>query len=1481
MKLISICFLLILSTLAYGQTVQFNYGGQISNYETGKKESGVTVTVMANGAKVASSVTASNGKYILKFDLPAQSVYDIVFSKPGFVSKKVSFDFKRLNTERIKDGEKLNPLDDLSLEIFTVKPGIDFSFLESEPVAKFNAESESTNLALDISASQRMKQKIEGLLDNSGKAVDDTDVKYNAALQEGEKLFKEEKLEAALKQFEAAAFLKPKEFLPQKRIAEIDKLLKAKKEETYAISETDQQYLNYIKAADNFRDEGKFTEAISKYRAAMRVKNEQYPKDEVAKIEKKINDQNASERVEKEYQAAITAGDAAMASKQFEVAVKQFTTATGLKSEEKYPKDQLVIAQKQLKDLAEAKEKQANYDAAMKEGSNLFAGSKFEEAKVKYEAAGLIFPNEAMPKERIKMCDDQLAKLAQSEKLAKEIDALFLEGQALIEKKDYTAAKGAYKKILGLDSKKNLAQVKLDEIDRLIKADEDAKNAEARFAKYVKLGDDAVRENDFASAKQQYGAALEVKQDATVQAKFDGVLAKIIDKDAKAMVATRYDEVINEAKKLLDNNELEKARLKYQNAASIDDSQMEPKLRIQEIDGRLSKKSAEDKRYREWIVKGDALVKEANYLEAIKMFNSASEMRPTEKEPREKAEEAARLSKDSETDANRLFEKMITAAKENIENSDYEKAKDLVNRAISFRPAEKRPEDRRPEDLLKSIEFLEKTEKSYQGFVASAEKEAEAKSYKSAIELYKKAAELRPKEEQPQKRIKELSELLNSQMGLAEIEKKYQENFSKGVSEMDIKSYKMALESFEKAQSFKPNDQATKDKISELKQLIEEKEKSLSNAADRKKLVESLVKEANLLFEKRDWSQAKSKYNQVVELDPGQPFSVARVIECDAKLQAEKDKLGELAYVELIANADKNFAEKDFLRSKDLFEKANGLKPADNYPVKKLAELERLLNPTIIKTSALEALGDVYVGEDADLDLAKAELERKNRKSDEFLKTKNSTIQQLEEQSAKMEARSYKTQANINIVENKASEQQILAEERNNNNVEQIKLIQYKAITKTEEEAAYDQAQNLSDQEKLNYIKSEIDAQSTIATEENQMKAIQMKAQVSSIQNSDEQRSMEYNQANINKAKQLSQISIEAQESMNDDESRRLTEAQLKLAKENATVATAELADNQTAKIQQNENKLSEFTSSNEARVEAYEANLEAKNLAIQTIQKDNMESSNDVYNREMEKHLQTKEQLNSQIKVSERKEEESNQDLRINQTKLESLKKKIASDQEVRERNDKDIEVHVQSNLDYIAIQKAEKQYEEDKKQNENVATIKKINSSAAEANAKLIADKQESSYTTQASINTVKNNASDASIESTEKQMKNAAAVKDMYVVESIRKEELADKATENQRALTEKIKKSAETPTYDKPKNTLGMDFPEGVTEEKFSQSGTDGTIHTIITRRVVVIDGHGDVYVRTQKNGVITYKKNNESITEYMWQKETQGSNLVRH
>ena len=82
-------------------------------------------------------------------------------------------------------------------------------------------------------------------------------------------------------------------------------------------------------------------------------------------------------------------------------------------------------------------------------------------------------------------------------------------------------------------------------------------------------------------------------------------------------------------------------------------------------------------------------------------------------------------------------------------------------------------------------------------------------------------------------------------------------------------------------------------------------------------------------------------------------------------------------------------------------------------------------------------------------------------------------------------------------------------------------------------------------------------------------------------------------------------------------------------------------------------------------------------------------------------------------------------------------------------------------------------------------------------------------------------------------------------------------------------------------DKMSNSIGASYPEGVSQESFNKTDDEGLLLSVITRRVVVKNGFGQVYTRIQKHDSITYQKNGEPSTEMIWQRETQDAKLKKN
>ncbi|MBI1836913.1 MAG: hypothetical protein HYR91_06565, partial [Flavobacteriia bacterium] len=224
MKLFILIFCLLVSVLGFSQDLKYKFSGTITNSDLNKKEAGVKVSVLVNGTEVASGVTGSNGKYSFTYDAPIKAKFVIVYSKSGFVTKKINFEGSKMNEEDVLPGALVELPGDVS--IFSERPGVDLSFLNNEPYVVLFWDPNQMGVVPDMAAYNKMKKKVDDLLAKAPAVPNEDDAKFTEAVKGGDALFSEKKYQEAMVKFELANSIKPKEKYPTDKIIECEKLLR-------------------------------------------------------------------------------------------------------------------------------------------------------------------------------------------------------------------------------------------------------------------------------------------------------------------------------------------------------------------------------------------------------------------------------------------------------------------------------------------------------------------------------------------------------------------------------------------------------------------------------------------------------------------------------------------------------------------------------------------------------------------------------------------------------------------------------------------------------------------------------------------------------------------------------------------------------------------------------------------------------------------------------------------------------------------------------------------------------------------------------------------------------------------------------------------------------------------------------------------------------------------------------------------------------
>lgn len=1367
-------------------------------------------------------------------------------------------------------------------------------------------------------------------------AANDQLAKYNAAIADADNLLNEKNFVQAKTKYQEAIALDGTQQYPKDKVAEIEGILANQAAE----AEKKAKYDAAIKLADGLLAGSNLEEAKAKYAEALGIDPvQQYPKDKIAEIDGLLANKAAAEQKAAEIAALIDAGNKEYAAKNLEVAKGKFEQVQSidpgnktandmlakinadlatmksqaekdalfvqlkqegmaLANEEKYDRALLKLNEasalktdKEVSDkIAEIKsiqdaqqEKKAKYEAAIKEGDRLMAESKLENAKAKFNEAIAVDGSQQYPKDKIAEIEVLLTNQAEAAAKSAEIAALIEQGNKDYAAKQLEAAKGKFEQVLAIDPVNKTAGDMIAKINSELAAQKSKAEKDALFAQLKQEGFDLAANKSYDQALQKLNEALTLKSDKEVSDKVSEIKQAQASQLALQEKEAQYGQLMTDAAAKEGRKDYEAAIAKYKEAAALKPEELEPKNKIKELEallGDVAEQAKIDKEYADFMKKGDDLMAQEKYLDAIKEFNNALAVKPTEREPVVKAEEAARLEQEKKTDVDEQYEKILQVAQTKIDQEDFTKATELLERAISLKER-----DERPKQMLEEVKRLKKQKEEFNALMAQGDQLASSKKYQEAIGKYNEALTKKPAATEPPVKIAEMERLLNDQASQAEKDALYKGFMDKGNVALNTKNYQQALSEYQSALSVKPGDVPAKDKIKEVQKILDDIANANKQDLEIKNRFNGLIKEADGLFDATSYMPAKARYIEALALDPGSSYAEFRIKECDRLEALIGREEAEREYQKIITAGDKRFAAEDYLKSKEYFERALTIKHDDPYPKKRLEEIDAILNPVTLESAELEDLGTPFKGtlEEAMKLLADAENAR------QALKTTTIVDRQKLIRDAETERTAEKTQNHYDNSEQIHMYYRGVSVEMTEYDLDRLAnnelLMEAKKELSDAEQAdgLLEHNENQNDQVELNTI---IDG---VAFDFGQRDQVHMEnADLMNTYNTElaagirEDARVDYS-ANLSSDQQLNDIEARISQDMIDDFAERaLVEREVVTAHR---YAVEDFGDRNTERYEQqlgNKQFVDQITEGIRTEVEINTEIPHDNNATLVGVRQEilaetytqGLSETEHAYMTDAE-IAEVKRQVIADGQVLDNNRLTSNEVLKRSQKELADAQ---------REAYNGEMEKYVANKavINEQVRQNGEIQILEKEAHDQKVAYVEEMDKKATIRNQEGLEGDEEERLAARRAVENIYSGNANYSNERNEDIKENGASMADLNRTINAGNYDAGLNETEKHYSAQGALDKVSNEP-QEKPiiANSLGEEYPEGVSEESFTKSDQNGLMVAIVTRRIVVIEGHADVYVRTQTSNGITYTKNGTPIVAHVWSKETQDPKLERH
>ncbi len=507
---------------------------------------------------------------------------------------------------------------------------------------------------------------------------------------------------------------------------------------------------------------------------------------------------------------------------------------------------------------------------------------------------------------------------------AESYESLMKKGNDKFSAKDFISAKTYYEMALKQKANDATAKKKLEETVKKIQ--EDGARQEIFYA-HLDTGDQFFNQQKYEEALAEYEAALKVfPEDKYVGGQADAVRAILKERQDKQ---DAFDTAMSQGETLLAEDNYDAAIMQFETAIEIFPNDKLPKEKLAEA---KQKKQL----YNEKVTRFDNLIEEArqfglrkNYESAIGKLDQALELFPNDMEANAKRNEyqAAKGIADQ-------YNGIIAVADQLYENKAYKEAKTQYQSALAVVKG-----DAYATDMIARLDPLIAEQDAEEAARIAAEQEAarlaaEAEAARLAAEA--EAARIAAEQEAARLAAEAEAARIAAEQEAARIA-------------AEQEAARLAAE--EAARIAAEEEAARLAAEAEAARIAAEEEAARQAAlaaaeAERQATIKSMLDAADALFSQQDYANAKVKYQEVVIFDAGNAIATAKIQEIDgifAQMAAEL----EANYDKAMTAGNQAMSEEKFAEAITQYQSALALKPEDPAATTQLAAATKSENDRI------------------------------------------------------------------------------------------------------------------------------------------------------------------------------------------------------------------------------------------------------------------------------------------------------------------------------------------------------------------------------------------------------------------------------------------------------------------------------------------------------------------------------------------------------